>query len=99
MATRGKGRQPSGGDKAQSREKLEKIGALWLGTTKKGQGYLSGIVQDAEGNDIRVFILKNGFKQEDKHPDYIVYLSNPFERSEAPKPAEKPSSDKDEIPF
>lgn len=56
-------------------EKLEKIGALWLGKSDKGTNYMSGVIQDSEGNDIRVIVFKNGYKEEDKHPDYVVYLS------------------------
>ena len=51
--------------------KEDKIGSLWV---NKEKGYMSGTI-----NEERVVIFKNGFKTEDKHPDYIVYKSKPKE--------------------
>lgn len=51
--------------------KEDKIGSLWV---NKEKGYMNGTI-----NGERVIIFKNGFKQEEKHPDYIVYKSKPKE--------------------
>jgi uncharacterized protein (DUF736 family) len=53
--------------------KEAEIGALWLRKSKDGNTtYLSGVI-----NGIPVIVFKNGFKKEDKHPDYRVYKSEP----------------------
>jgi len=52
-------------------EKNSKIGALWL-KDSKGQQYFSG---EVNGEPIVVFL--NGYKNERKHPDWIIYKSRP----------------------
>ena len=54
--------------------KEDKLGSLWV---NKEKGYMSGTI-----NGEKVIIFKNGFKQEEKQPDYIVYKSKPQERKE-----------------
>ena len=49
---------------------LIKIGSLWSNTDKKGQKFLAGYLGDA-----RLLIMKNGFKEEEKQPDYVVYVT------------------------
>jgi len=49
---------------------LVKIGALWKGKTKAGDPMLSGKMGDA-----RLIVFKNGYKKENKHPDFIVYVT------------------------
>ena len=63
--------------------KLQKIGALWMGISQGGKKYLSGAIQDGAGNDIRVVVFPNGFKEDSKHPDFVVYLS----QERTPEPA------------
>ncbi len=46
-----------------------KLTSLWKNKTEKGQEYFSGYLGDA-----KLMIFPNGYKKEDKHPDYIVYL-------------------------
>jgi hypothetical protein len=52
-------------------EKLEKLGALWQRTGPKGD-YFTG-----EVNGVKVVIFTNGYKQSEKHPDWVVYKSEP----------------------
>jgi len=49
----------------------DKIGALWLRSSERGD-YMTG-----EINGVKVVIFTNGYKQDEKHPDYIVYKSKP----------------------
>jgi hypothetical protein len=74
------------------KEKLVKIGALWIGKSQGGVGYMSGVIQDSSGNDIRVIVFKNGYKEEDKHPDYVVYLSKEREQAKKPEANGKPAA-------
>ena len=52
-------------------KKEDKIGALWF----KQKGELSYFTGDVNG--VKVVIFANGYRQTDKHPDYIVYKSQP----------------------
>ncbi len=54
--------------------KDDKIGALWLKKSAKGTSFLSG-----ELNGLPVVVFKNNYKEQPKHPDYIVYRSQPRE--------------------
>jgi len=46
-----------------------KLTSLWKGTTKDGKTYFKGYLGDSQ-----LMIFENGYKTEDKHPDYIVYV-------------------------
>jgi uncharacterized protein (DUF736 family) len=56
---------------------LVKIGALWKQQGDKGD-FLSGKMGDA-----RVLVFTNNYKETDKHPDFIIYVTNPQKREEA----------------
>lgn len=49
-------------------EKENKIGAVWIKTSKAGNKFMSGVI-----NDQKVVIFKNNYKEQENHPDYIVY--------------------------
>ena len=51
---------------------MEKLGAMWKRLNKKGEPYLTGIIE-LKGEKINIIVFKNGYKKEDKHPDYIIY--------------------------
>lgn len=65
-----------------------KIGAVWKSQDKDGNPMLTGLMGDA-----RLVILKNGYKEQDKHPDYIVYIAENKRRDDDSGP------DNDDIPF
>jgi hypothetical protein len=45
-----------------------------------GVSYLSGEIEDLG----RIIVFKNGYKEQDKHPDYVVYVSEgPTAKSDA----------------
>ena len=46
---------------------MEKIGVLWLKKDKNGKLYMSGKIREG-----KIYVFRNKFKKEDKHPDYIV---------------------------
>ena len=50
------------------RENQEKLSGLWLNETKNGQKYFSG-----KNDGFKYTIFKNGFKEKDNQPDYILY--------------------------
>jgi uncharacterized protein (DUF736 family) len=69
-------------------DKQDRLGALWIKTSKNGIKFLSGKV-----GDVQVVVFKNGYNKEDKHPDFIVYKSTP-------KPqGQNPDNFEDDIPF
>ena len=51
--------------------KDDKLGALWLKSSAKGE-YFSG-----EVNGQAIVVFPNGYKQSEKHPDWIIYKSQP----------------------
>jgi hypothetical protein len=61
--------------------KEDKLGALWQKSSSKGD-YFSGQIE-INGTKHDVVIFANGYKQEDKHPDWIIYKSQLRERQTA----------------
>lgn len=47
---------------------LEKVGALWQNTSSEGKPYFN---LDIDGQKYVVF--PNGYKEEEKQPDFLVY--------------------------
>ena len=51
---------------------LNRIGALWIGEGRNGK-FMSGRIELTEGQEVRILVFKNNYKEESKHPDYIIY--------------------------
>jgi len=76
------------------RENQEKLSGLWLNETKNGQKYFSG-----KNDGFKYTIFKNGYKETDNQPDYILYrepVEQPKSESWSSSPVVPPT---DEIPF
>ena len=54
---------------SEQKKKLVPCGAMWKGK-QGGQVLLSGVVDLPDGTKLRIKMLRNAFKKEDKHPDY-----------------------------
>ena len=65
--------------------KMIQVTGLWLNDSKTGQKFMKGYM----GN-MTVLIFANKFKENDSHPDFIMYFSEKQKREE---------STKDENPF
>lgn len=61
---------------ASNREPLTKIGALWLKKGRDGNWFMSGMVDDGHNEPIKLLVFKNGYKEESRHPDYVIYEVN-----------------------
>ena len=82
-------------------EKQKDAGALWLNVSKTGTKYMSGSVE-IDGVKTKIVVFKNNYKEEEKHPDYKIYLSTPREGAHSATPPEEVSpysSQNDSIPF
>ena len=55
---------------------LEKCGALWIAHSEKAGKFLKGQIELA-GEKYTVMVMKNKYKEEEKHPDYTVLLQVP----------------------
>jgi uncharacterized protein (DUF736 family) len=55
-------------------KKEDEIGALWLKTSARGD-YFTGTI-----NGVKVVVFANGYKTEEKQPDWRVYKSTPREQ-------------------
>ena len=73
------------------RENQEKLSGLWLKETKNGQKFFAGT---NDGFSYAVF--KNGFKEKDSQPDYILYREPVEEQQNAPY---SPAPETNELPF
>jgi uncharacterized protein (DUF736 family) len=56
------------------------IGALWIRQSKKGEAFLSGVIE-LNGQKIEIIAFQNR-KEREKHPDWKIYLS---ERRDPPR--------------
>ena len=76
------------------RENQEKLSGLWLNETKNGQKYFSG-----KNDGFKYTIFKNGFKEKDSQPDYILYRE-PLEEQNGVKGDASPRvPETNELPF
>ena len=56
--------------------KEDKIGALWAKSGRDNVVYYKGSIE-LGGERQEVVVFRNGYKEQDKHPDLIVYRSQP----------------------
>jgi hypothetical protein len=73
------------------------IGGLWVKDSNKGK-FFSGVIE-IDGKRTSIVVFKNKFKEEEKHPDYKIFLSRPKEQK--PKPEVEPEipEDDSDLPF
>jgi muramidase (phage lysozyme) len=90
---RSKKSETGSGSKKKPLGKLIKIGALWVKHGNKG-AFMSGTVSLDEENPnmtVKVLIFKNNYKEESKHPDYVVYIpSDEMERAGSAEESDMP---------
>jgi uncharacterized protein (DUF736 family) len=60
------------------------LGALWKKKSKAGMSFLSGYINDHDGQRIDVVVFANSKKTNEKAPDYRLYISKPLENKQAP---------------
>lgn len=51
------------------------IGALWVKNNAKGEFY-AGSLDNEDGTKTKIIIFKNGYKDKDTKPDYLIYKAN-----------------------
>lgn len=54
-----------------------KIGALWKSKSDNLRAPFAKGEIDFQGHKLKVVIFPNGYKKEDRHPDFVVYLDAP----------------------
>ena len=54
----------------------QKLGALWINTSKAGLEYYSGNIT-WKGEKIKIVVFSNTKKKEENHPDYNILLNTP----------------------
>ena len=82
----------------QRRTSMEKLGALWLRESKKGTKYMAGVVE-IDGQKTDVLIFKNNYKEEDKHPDYLIYLKEEEQQKKSVLVEVSKKNPESEVPF
>ena len=73
---------------------LTRVGALWVSEGRNGR-FMSGRIELTEGDEVRVLVFKNGFKEQSKHPDYLIYVPD----DEEPQAGGKTPPVDEDIPF
>jgi hypothetical protein len=77
----------------EQERKYTEIGSLWYKVMRTGgQSYYSGKLRLPDGQEVRVTVLPNKFKQstaDARKPDFLVYTSEVVEASE-PEATEHP---------
>lgn len=66
-----------------SNNKNQELGALWKKKSKTGMSFLSGYINDHDGQRIDVVVFANSKKSNEKAPDYRLYVSKPLENKQA----------------
>ena len=59
-------------------KKRKTVGALWQKTDKNGKKYFSGQFE-IDDTTHKVVVFSNGYKTQEKHPDFVIYPSTPQE--------------------
>lgn len=52
--------------------KEDNLGALWKRTNQNGDEFYTGVLENADGTKTKIVIFKNGYKNKDTQPDYII---------------------------
>jgi uncharacterized protein (DUF736 family) len=65
------------------------LGALWKKKSKTGLSFLSGYINDHDGQRIDVVVFANSKKTNEKAPDYRLYVSKPMESKSSEQVAPK----------
>jgi hypothetical protein len=60
------------------------LGALWKKKSKAGMSFLSGYINDHDGQRIDVVVFANSKKTNEKAPDYRLYVSKPLDNQNKP---------------
>lgn len=50
------------------------IGALWKHKNEKGEFY-TGILDNTDGTKTKLVVFKNGYKDRESKPDYLIFES------------------------
>lgn len=68
-----------------TQSKNQELGALWKRKSKAGMSFLSGYINDHDGQKIDVVVFANSKKTNDKAPDYRLYISKPLDNAKSQK--------------
>lgn len=66
-----------------TQNKNQELGALWKKKSKAGMSFLSGYINDHDGQRIDVVVFANSKKTNEKAPDYRLYVSKPLETKQS----------------
>ena len=79
-------------------DKSDKLGALWKRMNKNGDEFFSGVLENGDGTKTKIVIFKNGFKDKDNQPDYMI-LKRREQQSTFNFDTEEVMDDYDDLPF
>lgn len=83
--------------------KMTQVGVAWRKKTQDGKEFLSVVITNPMGPDLRLSIWSNSYKEKDGQPDYIIYKPADQRPAVAAQPSgEFPADDgaeDGEVPF
>jgi uncharacterized protein (DUF736 family) len=68
------------------------LGALWKKKSKAGMSFLSGYINDHDGQRIDVVVFANSKKTNEKAPDYRLYVSKPLDNQNKTTTSAQPAA-------
>ena len=72
------------------------IGALWKRTSKAGNKFLSGIINNGVFGEVPIAIFERQEKRSENSPDYVIIASDPLPQQSNNA---MPEDDKEDLPF
>jgi uncharacterized protein (DUF736 family) len=86
-------------EKEQQGRREEELGALWKKSNERGEYFTGSVTVDNVKLDVVVF--PNGYKREERHPDFRILKARGERRPQAPAASPRPAADVDDdrIPF
>ena len=64
---------------AGANKNQNELGALWKKKSKTGLSFLSGYINDHDGQRTDIVVFANSKKTNERAPDYRLYVSKPLE--------------------
>jgi uncharacterized protein (DUF736 family) len=78
METTEKTRQQRTTYKGERMARNREIGALWKRTSKAGNKFLSGVINNGVFGEVAIAVFERQEKRTDNSPDYVIIASDPL---------------------
>lgn len=73
------------------------IGALWKRTSKAGNKFLSGVINNGLFGEVSIAIFERTEKRSENSPDFVIIVSDPLSPTQSDTAVV--ADDKEDLPF